>query len=139
MPGTQHRNIYAVLCLVAQSCLTLCDPMDCSLPGSSVHGDSPGRNTGVGCHYLLQGIFLTQVSNLCLLLLYHEYRHGPLRWSSGKEPTCQCRRPGFDPWVGGIPCRRAWQSTPVFLPGESPGTEEPGGLQSMGLHRVGHD
>ena len=29
--------------------LTLCDPMDCSLPSSSVHGDSPGKNTGVGC------------------------------------------------------------------------------------------
>ena len=39
-----------VLCLVAQSCLTFCEPMDCSLPGSSLHGDSPGRNTGVGCH-----------------------------------------------------------------------------------------
>ena len=43
-------------CLVTQSCLTLCDPMDCSLPGSSVHGDSPGQNTGVGCHFLLQEI-----------------------------------------------------------------------------------
>ena len=40
----------AVLCLVAQSCLTLCDPVDCSPPGSSVQGDSPGKNTGVGCH-----------------------------------------------------------------------------------------
>ena len=38
---------------VAQSCLTLRDPMDCSLPGSSVHEDSPGKNTGVGCHFLL--------------------------------------------------------------------------------------
>jgi len=36
-------------------------------------------------------------------------------------------RPGFDPWVGKIPWRRAWQLTPVFLPGESPWTEEPGG------------
>ena len=52
-----------MLCLVAQSCLTLCDPMDCHLPGSSVHGDSPGKNTGVGCHALLQGIFPTQGSN----------------------------------------------------------------------------
>ena len=51
----------AVLCLVAQLCLTLCDPR--SLPGSSVHGDSPGKNTGLGCHFLLQGIFLTQGSN----------------------------------------------------------------------------
>ena len=52
-----------MLWLVAQSCLTLCDPMDYSLPGSSVHGDSPGKNTGVGYHALLQGIFLTQGSN----------------------------------------------------------------------------
>ena len=42
------------VCLVAQSCPTLCDPRDCSPPGSSVHGDSPGRNTGVGCLDLLQ-------------------------------------------------------------------------------------
>ena len=37
-------------------CLTLRNPMDCSPPGSSVHGDAPGKNTGVGCHFLLQGI-----------------------------------------------------------------------------------
>ena len=40
-----------------QSCLTLCDPIDCSPPGSSVHGDSSGKNSGVGCHVFLQGIF----------------------------------------------------------------------------------
>ena len=45
---------YHVLCLVTQSCLTLRDPVDCSPPGSSVHGDSPGKNTGVGCHTQLQ-------------------------------------------------------------------------------------
>ena len=37
-----------VLCLVAQSCPTLCDLMNCSPPGPSIHGDSPGKNTGVG-------------------------------------------------------------------------------------------
>ena len=37
---------------------------------------------------------------------------------SGKEPACQSRRCGFDPWVGKIPWRRAWQFTPVFLPAE---------------------
>ena len=47
-------------CLVSQSCPTFCDSMDCSPPGSSVHGDSPGKNTGVGCYALLQGIFPTQ-------------------------------------------------------------------------------
>ena len=60
-------SISAALCLVAQSCLTLCDLVDSRLPGSSVHGDSPGKNTGVGCHALLQGIFSTQGSNLGLL------------------------------------------------------------------------
>ena len=56
--------------------------------------------------------------------------------SSGKEPVCQCRkgkRCGLDPWVGKIPWRRAWQPTPVFLPGESPWTEEPGGLIVYGV------
>ena len=57
----------AVLCLVAQSCPALCNPMNCSLPGSSVHGASPGKNTGVGSFFLLQGIFLTQESNQGLL------------------------------------------------------------------------
>ena len=41
--------------LVAQSCPTICNLMDCSPPDSSVHGGSPGKNTGVGCHALLQG------------------------------------------------------------------------------------
>ena len=42
------------------------------------------------------------------------------------------RKYRFDPWVGKIPWRRKWQPIPVFLPGESPWTEEPGGLQSWG-------
>ena len=54
------------VCLVAQSCLTLCDCVDCSPPDCSVHGDSPGKNTGVGCHALLQGIIPTQGSNPAL-------------------------------------------------------------------------
>ena len=53
-----HIYIYIVLCLVTQWCLTLCNPMDCSLPGSSAHWDSPGKNTGVGYLALLLG-------NLC--------------------------------------------------------------------------
>ena len=68
-------NRYNAVCLVAQSCLTLCDPMDCSPPGSSVCGDSPGKNTGVDCHALLKGILPTQVSNPGLLhcrqILFH--------------------------------------------------------------------
>ena len=60
------RCLCAVFCLVSQSCLTLCDSMDYSPPGCSGHGDSPGKNTGVGCHALFQGTFPTQGSNPCL-------------------------------------------------------------------------
>ena len=51
------------VCTVMQSYLTFGNAMDCSPPGSSVHGNFPGKNTGVGCYFLLQGIFLTQGSN----------------------------------------------------------------------------
>ena len=62
-----HTPIY-ILCLVTQSCLTtLGNPKDCSLPGFSVYWDSPGKNTGVGCYALLQGIFPTQGSNPVIL------------------------------------------------------------------------
>ena len=54
---------FAAAAVSFQLCPTLCDPMDCSQPGSSVYGDSPGENTGIGCHPLLQRIFLTQGSN----------------------------------------------------------------------------
>ena len=62
--------------------------------------------------------------------------------TKGKEPSHQCRRQqrrGFDTSVGKIPWRKAWQPTAVFWPKESPWTEEPGGLQSIGFQRVGHD
>ena len=68
-------NGLCALCLVAQSCPTLCDPLNYRPPGSFVHGDSPGKNTGAGCHALLQGIFPTQGSNSHLLhcrqIVYH--------------------------------------------------------------------
>ena len=53
----------------------------------------------------------------------------------GKEPACQCRRYttcGFDPWVRKIPWRRAWQPTPVFLPGESHGQRSLEGYSPWG-------
>ena len=66
-----HSVFCSSLCsmLSCFSCVRLCDSMDYSPPGSSVHGDSPGKNTGVGCHARLQGIFLTQGWNLRLLRL----------------------------------------------------------------------
>ena len=70
--------------------------------------------------------------------------------SSGKEPSCQCRvkikdnnkrdkRCGFNPWAGKIPWRKAWQTTPVFLLGESHGQGSLEGFQLWGYKRVGHD
>ena len=61
------RQHPVVLCLVAQLCPTLSNPMNCSPPGSSAQGDSQGKNTGVGCHVLLQQIFPTQGLNPGLL------------------------------------------------------------------------
>ena len=55
-------------CALSLSRVCLCDPMDCSPPGSSAHRDYSSKNTGVGCHALLQGIFATwdwtQVSHI---------------------------------------------------------------------------
>ena len=53
--------------------------------------------------------------------------HGLPWWLRWERIWLQCGRPGFDPWIGKIPWRTAWQPTPVFLPGESPWTEKPGG------------
>ena len=79
-PRNKACLVDAVLCLVVQSCLTLWNSMDCSLRGSSVYGDSPGKNTGVGCHALLQGIFPTQKLNPGLphwrQILYHLSHQG---------------------------------------------------------------
>ena len=59
--------------------------------------------------------------------------------SDAKESTCNVGDLGLIPGLGRFPWRRAWQPTQVFLPGESPWTQEPGRLQSMALQIVGHD
>ena len=78
-----QRITMLVLCCCAKSlqlCLTLCAPMDCSPPGSSIHGLCPGKNTGVGSHSLLQEIFLAKGSNPCLLSVLH--------WQADSLPLC---------------------------------------------------
>ena len=57
-------------------------------------------------------------------------------WLGGKESTCQCRRHGFDPWVGEIPWRRKWHPTPVFLLGKFHGQRSLGGSSPW---RAGQD
>ena len=76
-----------MLCLAVQLCLTLCNLMDYSLPGSSVHRDSPGKNPGVDFHALLRGIFPNQRSNMglphCRQILYHVSHQGSPRILEG--------------------------------------------------------
>ena len=78
--------------LVVQLCPTLCDPVLCSLPGSSPR-DSPGKGTGMGCHALLQGIFLTQGLNPSLLCFLH--------WQAGSLPLGSPEKPYSPPYKEG--------------------------------------
>ena len=118
-----------------QSCLTLCDPIDGSLPGSCPW-DSPGKNTGVGCHFLLQCMKMKSESEAAQSCptpsnpmdcsppgssIHGIFQARVLEWgaiafsaggASGKELLCQCRRlkrHGFDPWARKIPWSRKWQ------------------------------
>ena len=91
-PGRRYSNLLQYSCLenpmdrgawratvhrVAKSWtpLSMHACTDCSLPISSVRGFNPDRNIGVGCHFLLQGLFLTQGSNLSLLRLLNWQEH----------------------------------------------------------------
>ena len=117
--------------LVVQSCPTLCNPMDCSPPGSSVHGDSPSNNTGMGCHTFLQGIIPTRGVNPGLL-----HCIGFPGGSDGKKhlPTMQETQVRSLGWEDPLEKEMATHSS--TLAWKIPWTEEPGGLQSMGLKRV---
>ena len=127
------------MCLFTHLCPTLCDPMGCSLPVSSVHGNSPGKNTGAGCHALLQRIFPTQGSNsglpCCRRILYClNYQGSPriLEWVAypfSRETSWPRNRTRVSCIAGGL-----------FLPAELPGKpiSQPSLLQldikSVSLH-----
>ena len=86
-----------VLCMCAkllQSCLTLCDPMDCSPPGFSVHGASPGEKAGMGCHALLQWILPTKGLNPWLLHLPLSHQEAHVLFISGAQSCLTL----CDPW-----------------------------------------
>ena len=86
------QDIVNELCVcvrsVAQLCLTLCDPMDCSPPGSTVHGISQAKILEWIAISSPWGIFLTQVSNACLLCL--------LYWQVDSLPLCHLGSPKFE-------------------------------------------
>ena len=97
-----------------KSCPILCNPMDCNLPSSLCPWDFPGKNTGVGCHFLLQGIFPTQGLNPslshCRQTLYHQshlesprettIRAENIRWEGRSVPT---EAAGLPPLALGLP------------------------------------
>ena len=116
---------------VAQSCLTVSNPMDCSLPGSSVHAGSAnwakkGRNTYT---FFVAARTCTLLDTTATQLISH-CSWGLPWWFSGKGSACQCRRCGFNPWVRKIPWRRKWQPTSVFFPGKSHGQKSLEGYSS---------
>ena len=79
-----------------QPCPTLCNCMDCRL---FCPWNSPGKNTGVGSHSLLQGIFPTQGLNLCLL----HCRWIFYLWATGEDPIWQHMSLMLEPWVTSVP------------------------------------
>ena len=106
---------------VAQPYLTPCNPMDNGPPGSSVHGDFPGKNTGVDCHSLLQGSSCpgdhAQVSCIAGRFLLSE--------PPGK-PTISWVGFNFLGWEDLLEKGMAAHSS--ILAWRIPGTEEPGRL-----------
>ena len=121
------------------SCVQLCDPMDCSPPGSSVHGDSPAENTGVGCHAFLQGIFPNQGSNPGLphyrRILYHLSHQGTpymctYVYEKVKVSHLVLCLPLCDPMDWSPPGssmkfsrQEYWSGLPFLSPGDLPNTE----------------
>ena len=79
-------DMVGCVCSVTHLCPTLCSPMDCTPPASSVHG-IVGKNIGMGCHFLLQGIFPTQAWNPRLLC--------PLHWQAYSLPPVPLGNPNI--------------------------------------------
>ena len=107
--------------------------MDCSPPGYSVYGDSPGKNTGVGSHFLLKGNFLMQGLNLgCFLAYLAKIKW----WFRRKASVYNVGDLVFDPWVWKFPGEGNGNPLQYSCLEKSHGWRS---LVSMGSQRVGHD
>ena len=119
-------------------CPTLCDPVDYSPPGSSVCGSSPGKNIGVGCHFHLQGIFLTRGLNPHLCLLHCRWIPSPL--SHQQVPLGSCDSGILPLGVALLTSRKGHARSPTRHPTRGPVAAQlpAGGPQSRpGLNPVG--
>ena len=123
---------------VAQSCPTLSDRMDCSLPGSSIHGICQARVLEWGA-IAFSALLPESDPNSKLAPMYltsfmpHQGLSSGLPWWLRQLRIClQCRKPGFNPWVGKIPLATGMATDSSILVWRIPWTEEPGRLQSMG-------
>ena len=85
-----RKELFACMCVCSftQSYLTLCNPLDCRTPGSCIHGIFSDKNTGVGCHFLLYGIFPSQQLNPRLLHLLHCRRFLCMLSHQGSPEIC---------------------------------------------------
>ena len=110
----QLCQMHLGLCVCVQLCLTLCDPMDCSLSGSSVHGLFQARNTGTGCHSLLQGMFLNQGSSELAGRFFVTVPPGKATWD---YPEANSRTTSLSHWwakaylaptIVSLPPRKSW-------------------------------
>ena len=81
LPCALDRGV--CVCEVAQSCPTLCDPVDCSPPGSSVHGILQAKNTGVGCHFLHWTEVDPHISPISCLV-FRRNALSPVNWKGNK-------------------------------------------------------
>ena len=124
-----------------QSCPTLCDSLDWSLPGPLTMGFSRQEYwSGLPCpppgDLPDPGIELVSIMSPVLSV---EFFTTNFPDSSDCKKNClQYRRSVFNPWVGKIPWRRKWQLTPIFLPGKSCGQRSLAGYSPWG-HKVKHD
>ena len=106
------------MCSATQSCLTLCNPMVCSPPDSSVQGIILGKNIGVGCDFLLQRIFLTQELNPCLLHLLVGRHSLPLsHWENPCKILGSCNMGQFH----SLSLEKEMATHSSILPGKSHG------------------
>ena len=106
----------------------------CSMPCGSLDGRRVWER--MGTYIYMAEYFCSPPETITKIV---NWSNGLPWWLSWERVSLRYRRPRLHPWVGKIPWRKKRQPTPVFLPTESPWTEEPNRLQSIGSHRVGHN